>query len=63
MKYLLGNPSNSTNKNVEQKEGEKTKYRKAVHEEDDKKPSNFLEGIIDAISFCCGSRNDKGGGR
>ena len=63
LKNLLGNPSNSTNKNVEQKEGEKTKYRKAVHEEDDKKPSNFLEGIIDAISFCCGSRNDKGGGR
>jgi len=60
---LLGNSSHNTSKNVKQKEGEKTKYRKAVHEEDDKKPSNFLEGIIDAIAVCCGSRKEKGGGR
>ena len=60
---LLGNSSHNTSKNVKQKEGEKTKYRKAVHEEDDKKPSNFLDGIIDAIAVCCGSRKEKGGGR
>ena len=61
---LLGNFSDNASKIVSPKEGaEILKSDDQKREEADKKPSNFLEGIIDAIAVCCGSRKEKGGGR
>ena len=61
---LLGNSSDKASKNDLSNEGAKIQESKEqIHEDNNKKPSNILDGIIDAIAVFCGTLKGKGEGR
>ncbi len=57
LQKLLRNPSDNASKDVEQKKGQKKEYGEPKYQQDNKKPSNILQDIIDII--CCGSRDNR----
>jgi|GEM_PF-4301924 len=61
---LLGNSSDKARKNDLSSEGAKIqKIKEQIHEDNNKKPSNILGGIIDAIAVFCGSQKEKEEGK